>query len=171
MVAINAVGEFVAGQSGCPNAECGCAPAHDLPPDPEMAMLSRYLRLCPFPPGLQDPALPVPLTTHYLRPMLGDRSGPEELPPWVGDGAQTASSTSGWVPALNKPEVFRAVIAGLRDEALTLIVTVGRDRTRPTTDHSRPTSTSSATSHSRCCWPTATWSVNNGGSGTLVAAA
>ena len=89
MVAINAIGEFVPPSQVAPMLNTLRA-AHDLPPDPEMTMLSRYLQLCPFPPGLQDPALPVPPTTHYLRPMLGDRSGPEELPPWVGDAARPA---------------------------------------------------------------------------------
>lgn len=169
VVAINAIGEFVpAGQvAAMLNA---LRAAHDLPPDPEMAMLYRYLRLCPFPPGLQDPALLVPPTTHYLRPMLGDRSGPEGLPPWVAALPERPVVYLGLGTALNKPEVFRAVIAGLRDEALTLIVTVGRNQDpadygpQPDNVHiERYIPLSLLLSHCDLV-------VNNGGSGTLVAA-
>ena len=171
VVAINAIGEFVPAGQVAPMLNALRA-AHDLPPDPEMAMLYRYLRLCPFPPGLQDPALPVPPTTHYLRPMLGDRSGPEGLPPWVAALPDRPVVYLGLGTALptRPPEVFRAVIAGLRDEALTLIVTVGRDQDpadygpQPANVHIERYIPLSLLL-SRCDLV-----VNNGGSGTLVAA-
>jgi len=126
VVAINAIGEFGPAGQAAPLLNALRA-AHDLPPDPEMAMLYRYLRLCPFPPGLQDPALPVPPTTHYLRPMLGDRSGPEGLPPWVATLPDRPVVYVGMGTVFDRPEVFRAFIAGLRDEDVTLILTVGRE--------------------------------------------
>lgn len=43
---------------------------HDLPPDPDLAMLSRYLVLSPFPPSYRDPAFPLPATAHSIRPTL-----------------------------------------------------------------------------------------------------
>ena len=71
---------------------------------------------------------------------------------------------------MNKPEVFRAVIAGVRDEALTLVVTVGRDQDpadygpQPGNVHiERYIPLSLLLSHCDLV-------VNNGGSGTLVAA-
>lgn len=126
-VAINAGREFLsAAQLAAPlNTLRGI---HDLPADPGMAMLHRYLRLCPFPPDLRDPALPVPPTTHYLRPMMGDHTGPEGLPPWVETLPDRPVVYLGLGTSFNKPEVFRAVIAGVGDEPLTLIVTVGRDQ-------------------------------------------
>lgn len=169
VVAINAIGEFGPAGQAAPLLNALRA-AHDLPPDPAMAMLYRYLRLCPFPPGLQDPALPVPPTTHYLRPMLGDRSGPEGLPSWVETLPDRPVVYLGLGTALNKPEVFRAVIAGLRDEALTLIVTVGGDQ-EPTDYGPQPENVHIeryiplSLLLSRCDLV-----VNNGGSGTLVAA-
>jgi UDP:flavonoid glycosyltransferase YjiC (YdhE family) len=169
VVAINAIGEFVPAGQVAPMLNALRA-AYDLPPDPEMAMLYRYLRLCPFPPGLQDPALPVPLTTHYLRPMLGDRSGPEELPAWVATLPDRPVVYLGLGTALNKPEIFRAVIAALRDEALTLIVTVGRDQD-PADYGPQPDNVQIeryiplSLLLSRCDLV-----VNNAGSGTLVAA-
>jgi UDP:flavonoid glycosyltransferase YjiC (YdhE family) len=102
--------------------------AHGLAPDPGLAMLHRYLTLRPFPPSLQDPDLPVAPTTHFLRPLLGDRSGAEGLPAWVAALPERPVIYVGLGTVFNEPAVFRACIAGLRDEAITLIVTVGRDQ-------------------------------------------
>jgi UDP:flavonoid glycosyltransferase YjiC (YdhE family) len=100
---------------------------HGLAPD--LAMLHRYLTLHPSPPSFHDPAVPVPPTTHFVRPVADDRSGPEALPPWVASlaGRPVVYVGMGTGSTLRRPGIFRAVIAGLRDEALTLIVTVGRD--------------------------------------------
>jgi len=169
VVAVNVVSEFIpADQLAAPlNA---LRAAFDLPPDPGMAMLYRYLRLCPFPPGLQDPALPVTPTTHYLRPMLGDHSGPEGLPQWAESLPDRPVVYVGMGTTFNKPEVFRAFIGGLRDEALTLIVTVGRDQApadygpQPENVHiERYIPLSLLLEHCDLV-------VTNGGSGTLVAA-
>ena len=126
-VGINAVGEFhlrahIAAPLGALRA------AHGLPPDPEAAMRNRYLTLRPFPPRFQDPALPVAPATHYVRPMLGERPGAEQLPAWVAALPDRPVVYVGLGTAFNQPAIFRAIIAGLRDEALTLIVTVGRDQ-------------------------------------------
>jgi UDP:flavonoid glycosyltransferase YjiC (YdhE family) len=102
--------------------------AHGLPPDPDLAMPHRYLTLRPVPPSFGDPALPVAPTTHHLRPMPGDDSGPEGLPGWVAALPDRPVIYVGLGTVFNQPAIFRAVIAGLRDEALTLIVTVGRDQ-------------------------------------------
>jgi UDP:flavonoid glycosyltransferase YjiC (YdhE family) len=102
--------------------------AHGLAPDPDLAMLFRYLRLRPFPPSFADPGYPVAPTTHYLRPMLGDRSGPEQLPAWVGALPGRPTVYVGLGTVFNEPAIFRAFLAGLRDAPLNLIVTVGRDQ-------------------------------------------
>jgi MGT family glycosyltransferase len=91
-------------------------------------MPDRYLTLRPFPPSFPDPALPVTPTTHYVRPLLGDRSGPEELPPWVATIPDQPVVYVGLGTVFNEPAIFRAFLTGLRDEALTVIVTVGRDQ-------------------------------------------
>jgi UDP:flavonoid glycosyltransferase YjiC (YdhE family) len=169
VVAVNVVSEFIpVDRLAAPlNA---LRAAFDLSPDPAMAMLYRYLRLCPFPPSLQDPALPVAPTTHYLRPMLGDRSGREGLPEWAVRLPDRPVVYVGMGTTFNRPEVFRAFIAGLGDEAVTLVVTVGRDQDpadygpQPENVHLEryiPLSLLLA----RC-----DLAVTNGGSGTLVAA-
>src|SRR5262245_52238476 len=42
---------------------------HNLPPDPDLTMLSRYLVLSTFPPSYRDPAFPLPPTAHTIRPL------------------------------------------------------------------------------------------------------
>lgn len=167
-VGVNAVGQVVPGDIAAPLDAHRAA--HGLPPDPGLAMLHRYLTLRPFPPSLQDPAPPVRPTTHFLRPTPEDRSGPEGLPPWVAALPDRPVIYLGLGTLHTPPAVFRAFIAGLRDEALTLIVTVGRDQDPadygPQPDNVRieryiPLS---------LLLPHCTLAVTNGGSGTLTAA-
>ena len=104
-----------------------------LPPDPDLEMLYRYLLLAFVPPSYQDPAANRPRTMHHLRTVVFDRSGREEAPEWLGPGLArpVVYATFGTelpnTPLLGVfPTLFRAVIEGLRDEAGTLVVTVGR---------------------------------------------
>src|SRR5581483_10200708 len=103
--------------------------AHGLPPDPALAMLGRYLELHPFPPSFLDPALGRPAATHFVRPAPFDRSGDEALPAWVDDlpARPTVYATLG--TAFNgRADLFAAFLAGLRDEPVNVVVTVGRDQ-------------------------------------------
>jgi UDP:flavonoid glycosyltransferase YjiC (YdhE family) len=104
--------------------------AHGLPPDPALAMLGRYLDLHPFPPSFLDLSLGRPAaTTHFIRPAPFDRSGGEALPAWVDElpARPTVYATLG--TAFNgRTDLFAAFLAGLRDEPVNLIVTVGRDQ-------------------------------------------
>jgi MGT family glycosyltransferase len=101
----------------------------NLPPDPDFAMPYRYLHLSFVPPSYQDPAQPLPPTAHALQTLIFDRSGTEELPAWVADlpDRPTVYATLG--TGFNRhTDIFVAIIAGLRDEPVNLIVTVGRDQ-------------------------------------------
>lgn len=144
--------------------------AFGLPPDPALAMPDRYLTLRPFPPRFRDPARPVGATTHHLRPQLGDRIGAEGLPAWVTTLPDRPVVYVGLGTLFNKPEIFRAILAGLRDAPLTLIVTVGRDQDPadygPQPEHihiARYIPLSLLLAHCDLV-------VTNGGSGTLTAA-
>lgn len=53
---------------------------YGLPPDTDLALLSRYLVLTPFPPSFRDPAFPLPPTAHSLRLPAGDSIGGEATP-------------------------------------------------------------------------------------------
>jgi UDP:flavonoid glycosyltransferase YjiC (YdhE family) len=106
--------------------------AWDLASDPDLAALDRYLYLSCAPPSFEDPAHPLPTTAHALRPVPFDRPGDEELPAWAGQLATgpTVYVTLGTArpsaaPGIF-PELFQTIIAGVRDTAATVIVTVGR---------------------------------------------
>lgn len=93
--------------------------AHGLPPDPELAMLFRYLALAWVPPRfVTAAAIPAGIafgssiapTMHFLRPVPFDRSGDETLPAWVGTlpGRPTVYATLGTV--FNEaPAIFAAI--------------------------------------------------------------
>ncbi|HST18367.1 MAG TPA: glycosyltransferase [Gaiellaceae bacterium] len=104
--------------------------AYGLPPDPETAMLFRYLHLAFEPPGFHDPALPPAPTSHLLRPVPFSRSGGEGSPAWLAElpGCPTISATLGTVFNSRLPELFQAILDGLRDEPVNLILTIGRDQ-------------------------------------------
>ena len=99
-----------------------------LPANPTLAMPYRYLHLAFVPPSFADPTAPRPPTTHFLRPASSDSADDAAAPPWMTSlpDQPTVYATLGTVfPA---PEVLRAIIEGVRDEPLNLIVTVGPEQ-------------------------------------------
>jgi UDP:flavonoid glycosyltransferase YjiC (YdhE family) len=97
---------------------------HGLPPDPDLAMPSRYLVLSPFPASLRDPAFPFPETTHFFRAIS---PAPGAEPPWAvrRDEAPTVYFTLGTVFNLESGDLFSRVLAGLRDLPVNVVATVG----------------------------------------------
>ena len=102
---------------------------YSLPPDTQLAMLSRYLVLSPFPPKLRDPAHPLPATAHALRLLARDGVRDQTAPAWPARPtvAPTVFFTLGTVYNMESGDLFRRVITGLRDLPIDLVVTVGRD--------------------------------------------
>jgi UDP:flavonoid glycosyltransferase YjiC (YdhE family) len=101
----------------------------DLPPDADLIMLYRYLLLVPAPPSFHDSASPLPPTARAVRHVAFDRSGEEPLPAWVSALSDQPIVYATMGTAFNKvPGILEAVVKGLRDEPITLIVTTGRDR-------------------------------------------
>ena len=102
---------------------------HSLPPDPHLAMPSRYLVLSPFPPGLRDPALPLPATAHTLRLVVRNGDRMQAAPAWPArtTSVPTVFFTLGTIYNMESGDLFQRVIAGLRDLPINLVVTVGRD--------------------------------------------
>ncbi|HEX8820549.1 MAG TPA: glycosyltransferase [Archangium sp.] len=99
---------------------------HGLPPDPELTALFRYLNLSFMPASYFGDSLPS--TTHYLKLAVFDQSGSEGLPPWTSSlgSRPVVYATLGTV--FNKlVHHLGSVAAGLRDEPVDLIITVGRD--------------------------------------------
>jgi MGT family glycosyltransferase len=102
--------------------------AYGLAQDPEVEMPFRYLHLACQPPEFSPPdELPAP-TSHALQPAVFDRPCGEDLPDWVTrlPDRPTICATLGTF--MNRSaDVFGAILRGLRDEAVNLIVLVGRD--------------------------------------------
>lgn len=103
--------------------------AYGLAPDPDTALLFRYLHLAFEPPHFHDPTQPLAPTAHLLRPVPFDRSGDERLPEWVTrlPARPTIYATLGTAFNSRTPGLFQAILDGLRDEPVTLILTIGRD--------------------------------------------
>lgn len=98
-----------------------------LPPDPAVDMLYRYLHLS-FAPPIYFADLPLPATAHCFQPAVFDQSGSEGLPPWLDtlSARPLVYATLGTV--FNKMfQPFSAIIGGLAEAAVELVVTVGRD--------------------------------------------
>jgi UDP:flavonoid glycosyltransferase YjiC (YdhE family) len=97
---------------------------HGLPPDPEMAMLNRYLVLSPFPPSLRDPTRPLPLTAHAFRP-----APPRDVtpPPWLRPPSDRPLIyvTLGTVFNAESGDLFARLLEGVRDLPVDVIATVG----------------------------------------------
>jgi MGT family glycosyltransferase len=101
--------------------------AYGLPPDPDLAMLVRYLYLSFTPPSFEDPAAPVPPTAHALRHVPFDQSGDEGLPAWAERLGHRSAVYATLGTAYNRhTEVLAAILAGLRDEPVEVVLTVGR---------------------------------------------
>jgi MGT family glycosyltransferase len=100
-----------------------------LPPDPDFAMRYRYLLFLPVPRSFHDPALSLPPTAHFLRPLTADRTGEEGLPEWIEalPPRPTVYMTLGTV-FNRRTDLFAAAIAALRNEPVNLIATVGHDQ-------------------------------------------
>ena len=101
---------------------------HGLPPDPELAMLSRNLVFSPCPTCFRDPAFPLPATAHAISPLLPSATDPDHLPTWPNElsDAPTVYFSLGTAYASSLKDVFARVIAGLRELPINLIVTVGQ---------------------------------------------
>lgn len=99
--------------------------SHGLPPDPDLAMLSRHLVLSPSPPSYRDPAYPLPATAHSLRL---DSPLPGAAPEWLADlsHAPTVYFTLGTEFNIESGDLFQRVLAGLSGLPINLVVTVGR---------------------------------------------
>jgi UDP:flavonoid glycosyltransferase YjiC (YdhE family) len=102
---------------------------HGLPPDPELAMLSRYLVLSPFPPSYRDPAFPLPATAHSIRLHTPALTEGFPTPAWIAhlNSVPTVYFTLGTIYNMESGDLFQRVLGGLRDLPINLIVTVGRD--------------------------------------------
>jgi UDP:flavonoid glycosyltransferase YjiC (YdhE family) len=109
----------------------------NLAPDPSLEALHRYLMIAYSPPTFanEDVGAPgsYPATTEFIRPQFFDQAGNESLPDWVSSLPKqptvyiTLGTEANNMPGFY-PGVLQTIIAGLRDEPVNLIVTLGRDK-------------------------------------------
>jgi MGT family glycosyltransferase len=92
-------------------------------------MLYRYLYLAFLPPSFLDPGLTPPSTAHFLRPVCFNQSGAEVLPSWLKHLPERPTVHASLGTVFHRtPGVFTAILEGLRDEEINLILAVGRDQ-------------------------------------------
>jgi UDP:flavonoid glycosyltransferase YjiC (YdhE family) len=101
-----------------------------LPSDPDLRMLYRHLGFTFEPPNFQRfPGAALPDTVHPLRYAGFETSPDENVPVWLDHTAERPVIYVTLGTVSNKaPGMLETILAGLRDEPGTLIVTVGQDR-------------------------------------------
>lgn len=99
-----------------------------IPFEPDAGMF-RYLYLDVCPPSLQAPELVTAEVAHPLRPSPADPIGEERLPDWVHTlpAAPTVYVTLGTF-CNSFTGVFSAILKGLHDQQVNVVVTVGYDQ-------------------------------------------
>ncbi len=142
-----------------------------LPVDPDLEMLYRYLFIVPGPSRFQDPATPLPRTTHAVRHVAFDRSGCESLPEWVHHLPKRPVVYATMGTAYNRVEgIHAAILNGLREEPIALIVTVGRDQDPADFGPQPPHIHLERYVPQSLLFPYCDLVINHGGSGTVMAA-
>jgi MGT family glycosyltransferase len=101
-----------------------------LPADPMAAAQYRYLALAPIPRSWVAADEPVPATAHFIRPEPFNASGEEALPERLAHltGGRPLVHASLGTVFNDAPGIVEAIVAGLRDEPLNLVVTIGHQQ-------------------------------------------
>ncbi len=102
-----------------------------LAPDPTMDLLYRYLLLAPMPPRWIAQDEQAPTTIHFVRPELPGIGHEAGLDPQTGQAASRrplVHATLGTTEANRTPGIYEAIISGLREEPIDLLVAVGGTR-------------------------------------------
>lgn len=98
---------------------------HGLPPGPAAAGAHGELTLDPVPPGLRDPADPLPDSAVSVRPPILDEHLPDALTPFQRR-RRSIYLTLGTVFAQESGDLLPRVLAGLHDLDVDVLVTVGQ---------------------------------------------
>ena len=143
-----------------------------LPPDPDLAMLYRYLFLITSPPRYRDPTSVFPPTAQGLRPVVFDRSGDERLPDWVEQLPPERPTVYATMGTVNNKEagVLESILAGLRDEPINFIMTTSRDRDPAAFGSQPPNVHIEQYVPQSLLFPYCDLVVTHGGTGTVMAA-
>ena len=99
-----------------------------LPPDPDVEMPFRHMHLCFTPPSWDGESAPRPRNTHFLR-HTSAVAPDARLPEWLSDLPDRPCVLASLGTVFNKtPGVLEAIVEGLREEPINLIVAIGRDQ-------------------------------------------
>lgn len=102
-----------------------------LKPDPTGMQPYRYLVLAPMPPSWVALDEEVPPTAHFIQSAPLDQESAGESPAWFDSLAPNRSLvhvTLGTTEVTRTPGLYEAILAGLRDEPVNLVMAVGRSR-------------------------------------------
>ena len=141
--------------------------AHGLPPDPDLAMLRRYLNITFTPASLAGSTGPPSPTTVAVRPE------PErgDVPEWAEHLPErpTVYVSPGTV-VNRRPGAFATLIAGLRDEDVNLILTIGPNQDPDDSGPQPPNVRIERYIDQAALLPRCDLFVNHGGSGAITGA-
>ena len=101
-----------------------------LSPDPKMVSFYQYLTLPTMPPSWIAPDESLPPTAHFINPQPSDESIETTEAPWpeLLQDRPLIHATLGTTEVNRTPGLYEAIISGLRDEPVSLIVGIGRQR-------------------------------------------
>ncbi len=102
-----------------------------LAPDPNGEEIFRYLALALMPPSWVGPDEELPPTAHFVRQAPPDNAAAGDLLLWLGarpPGRPLVHATLGTTEVTRTPGLYEAILAGLRDEPIDLVVAVGEHR-------------------------------------------
>jgi UDP:flavonoid glycosyltransferase YjiC (YdhE family) len=98
-----------------------------LPPDPGGEMVYRYLHLCFTPPRFDGPEAVFAPTAHFLRHTNPTLAG-EQPPPWLAEMESRPTVLVSMGTVFHRTAgIYEAVLEGLRDEPVNLLVAAGFD--------------------------------------------
>ena len=99
-----------------------------LPPDPDNNMPFRHLHLCFTPPAWDGAGAPRPANAQFFRHENAIKAG-TSLPDWVDELADRPTVLASLGTVFNTtPGVLEAILAGLAQEPVNLIVAIGPDQ-------------------------------------------
>jgi len=101
-----------------------------LPPDHKIVSFYRYLTLPSMPPSWIAPDESLPPTAHFINPQSSDESAATTKTSWPGlpQDRPLIHATLGTTEVNRTPGLYEAIVSGLRDEPVSLIVGIGHQR-------------------------------------------
>jgi UDP:flavonoid glycosyltransferase YjiC (YdhE family) len=132
-------------------------------------ILFRYLMFYPRPLSLWNADLPIPPTLHTFRYTGFSQSGNEALPEWVAalDERPTVYATLGTV-VNERTDLLSAILDGLRQEPINLVLTVGRNGSPQDFGEQPPNVHIERYIPQNMLFPLCDLVVTHGGSGTML---